>query len=186
MINLLKYDTSYEWIIDVKGDYVAYAVSGEASDYVAETSERMRKLAKKLYVFPFYLHFESYYDTPNDILAETDFDIQYKPSGRTVFTQTGCKLFQAEVPAFTVKISSEALLHRAFALWFQYAFDNHLWALTQEHSVSYEDGFAQIELKEDEIILVTEHDAYGFTVVTNKQVFQQEEELRNMLGEAFQ
>ncbi|WP_167397434.1 hypothetical protein [Lysinibacillus mangiferihumi] len=48
MINLLKYDTSYEWIIDVKEDYVAYAVLGEASDYVAETSERMRKFAKKL------------------------------------------------------------------------------------------------------------------------------------------
>lgn len=186
MINLLKYDKEYDGPLTVKGDYVAYAVSGEAYDYVAETSERMRKLAKKLYTFPFYLHFESYYDAPNEILAETDFDILYKPSGRTVLTQTGRKLFQAEVPAFTVKVSNEAVLNQAFTLWFQFAFDNNLWALTQENSVVYEDGFAQIELKEDEIILVTEHDACGFTLLTNQQTFQQEEVLQNMLAEVFQ
>ena len=185
MINLLKYDRPYELILNVKGYEVAYAVWGEANDYVAETSERMRLLAKKLYTFPFYLHFESYYDAPDEILAETDFDILYKPSGRTVLTQTGRKLFQAEVPAFTVKISDEAALNEAFALWFQHAFDNNLWVLTQENSVIYKDGFAQIELKEDEIILVTEHDAYGFTVLTNQAELQHEEALRCMLAEAF-
>lgn len=39
MINVLKYDTPYELLLDVKGYDVAYAVSGEADDYVAETSE---------------------------------------------------------------------------------------------------------------------------------------------------
>lgn len=90
------------------------------------------------------------------------------------------------MPSFTVKISDEAVLKQAFPLWFQNAFDNHLWVLTQENSLQSEDSFAQIELKEDEIILITEHDASGITVVTNKQVFQQEEALRNVLAEAFQ
>ena len=48
MINLLKYNKDYEWLINVKGKYIAYAVSGEAYDYVEETSERLRKLAQKL------------------------------------------------------------------------------------------------------------------------------------------
>lgn len=186
MLNILKYNIPYELLLDVQGYKVAYAVSGEADDYVAETSERMRLLAKKLYTFPFYLHFESYYDTSDEILAETGFDILYKPSGRTVLTQTGRKLFQAEVPAFTVKISDEVALDEVFALWFQFAFDNNLWALTQEDSVMYKDGYAQIELKEDEIILVTEHDAYGFTVLTNRAELQHEEVLRSTLAEAFQ
>jgi len=50
----------------------------------------------------------------------------------------------------------------------------------------YKDGFAQIELKEDESILVTEHDAYGFTVLTNRAELQHEEALRSTLAEAFQ
>lgn len=185
MINLLKYNTDYEWLINLKGEYIAYAVSGEAYDYVEETSERLRKLAQKLYKFPFYLHFESYYDSPQWILEEKDFDIRYQPSGRTVLTQSGRKLFEAEVPAFTVKISNVELLDKAFELWFQYAFDNHLWALTQEDTIMYEGGFAAIELMKDEVVLVTEHDACGFTVLTNDQAFQQETTLRALLNEAF-
>ena len=84
MLNILKYNIPYELLLDVQGYKVAYAVSGEADDYLAETSERMRLLVKKLYTFPFYLHFESYYDTSDEILAETGFDILNKPSGRTV------------------------------------------------------------------------------------------------------
>lgn len=41
MINLLKYDKAYDWLIDVRGDYVAYAISGEAYDYVTETGRKM-------------------------------------------------------------------------------------------------------------------------------------------------
>ena len=185
MINLLKYNKDYEGFINIKGEYIAYAVSGEAYDYVEETSERLRKLAQKLYKFPFYLHFESYYDSPQWILQERDFDIHYQPSGRTVLTQSGRKLFEAEVPAFTVKISNVELLDKAFELWFQYAFDNNLWVLTQEDTIVYEGGFAAIELMKDEVILVTEHDAYGFTVLTNDKTFQQEKTLRVLLDEAF-
>ena len=185
MINLLKYNKDYEGFINIKGKYIAYAVSGEAYDYVEETSERLRKLAQKLYKFPFYLHFESYYDTPKWILQERDFEIRYKPSERTVLTQPGRKLFEAEVPAFTVKISNVELLDKAFELWFQYAFDNNLWVLIQEDTIVYEDGFAAIELMKDEVILVTEHDAYGFTVLTNDKTFQQEKTLRVLLDEAF-
>ena len=77
------------------------------------------------------------------------------------------------------------LLDKAFELWFQYAFDNNLWVLTQEDTIVYEGGFAAIELMKDEVILVTEHDAYGFTVLTNDKTFQQEKTLRVLLDEAF-
>ena len=90
------------------------------------------------------------------------------------------------MPAFTVKISDKAALDEAFALWFQFALGNNLWTLTQEDLVMYKDGFAQIELKEGEIILVTEHDAYGFTVFTSRAELQQEDVLRSTLAEASQ
>lgn len=181
MINILKYDRPYELLLDVKGYDVAYAVSGEAHDYVEETSVRMRKFVKQQFVYPFYLHFESYYDTVDDILAETDLVIKYKPSGRTVTTQIGRKYFQAEVPAFMVEIRDETDLHEAFEKWFRYAFDNHLWALTQSKSVTYEDGFPRLTLQQNEMILVAEHDACGFTVVTNRADLQQEDNVRKLL-----
>ena len=184
MINILRYDRPYELLLDVKGYDVAYAVYGEAHDYVEETSEWMRKFAKKQFVYPFYLHFESYFDTVEEILAETDLFIDYKPSGRTVLTQIGRKCFQAEVPAFTVEIKREADLNEAFEEWFRYAFDNNLWALTQSKSVTYEDGFPRLMLQQNEILFVAEHDAYGFTVVTNRVELQQEETLRSLLQQA--
>ena len=183
MINILRYDRPDDLLWDVYGYDVAYAVSGEAHDYVEETSIRMRQFAKKQFVYPFYLHFESYYDTVEDILAETELDIDYKPSGRTVTTQIGRKCFQAEVPAFTVEIKSEADLNEAFDEWFRYAFDNNLWALTQSKSVTYEDGFPRMTLQQNEILLVAEHDAYGFTVLTNRKELQEEEALRQLLEE---
>lgn len=184
-INVLKYDKDYDGLITVKGEYVAYAVWVEADDYVEETSQRMRQLAQKLYTFPFYLHFESYYDSPEWILQEKDFDIRYKPSGRTVLTQSGGNTFQAEVPSFTVKISNVDILDKAFELWFQNAFDNLLWALTQEDNVLYENGFAAVALTKDKTLLVTEHDAYGFTFLTNQKAFQREAGLLAVLNDAF-
>lgn len=181
MINLLNYDKEYEGLIEVKGEYVAYAVWGEVDDYVEQTSKRMRKLAQTMYTFPFYLHFESYYDSPEWILQEKDFDLRYKPSGRTVLTQIGRKMFQAEVPAFTVAITNQGLLDQAFELWFQNAFDNNLWVITQENTVYYENGFAAFDLKKDMTILVTEHDACGFTFVTNEADYQREPLLRAYL-----
>lgn len=183
MIHLLKYDKEYEWLIEVNGDYVAYAVSGEAYDYVEQTSKRMRRLAEKMYSFPFYLYFESYYESPECILQEKDFDIRYKPSERTVLTQTGRKTFQAEVPAFTVTITNTYLLDKAFELWFQNSFDNHLWAITQEDIVYYENGFASVDLTGDMTILATEHDAFGFTLITNQVDYQKESLLRAFLEE---
>ena len=69
--------------------------------------------------------------------------------------------------------------------YLDFAFDNHLWAMAQNKTVVYKDGFPQIMLQENEIILVTEHDAYGFTVLTNRKELQQEEALRSLLVEVF-
>lgn len=186
MINILCYDSPDHLMWEVQNFDVAYAVSGEAHDYVEETSVRMRQFAKQQFEYPFYLYFESYYDAVEEILAETDLVIHYKPSGRTVTTQIGRKVFQAEVPAFMVEIRDETDLNEAFEEWFRYAFDNMLWAITQADSITYKDGFPYIALQQNELILLTEHDAYGFTVVTNRAELQQEKALRSLLEEALQ
>lgn len=49
----------------------------------------------------------------------------------------------------------------------------------------YKDGFPQITLQANEIILVAEHDAYDFTMLTNREALQQEESLRSLLAEVF-
>lgn len=187
MINLLKYDdaANLTGMIDVKGDFVAWAVWGEADDYVEETSIQMRQLACKMFQFPFYVTFESYYDTSSAILAETDLAISYTPSGRTVLTVIDRKMFHAEVPTFTVTISNEKVLQEVFENWFHFAFDNVLWVVYQHETLTYEDGFASISLQENETILVTEHDAQGFTFITNNRHFDDEQRLKSILQEAF-
>lgn len=186
MINMLKYEQPEHLMWEVQNFDVAYALSGEAHDYVEETSVRMRQFAKQQFTYPFYLYFESYYDAVDEILADTNLAITYKPSGRTVTTQSGGKCFQAEVPRFTVEIRDKKDLDEAFEEWFRYAFDNMLWAITQADSITYKDGFPYIALQQNELILLTEHDAYGFTVVTMRTELQQEETLRTMLQSAFE
>lgn len=185
MINILRYDSPDHLMWEVQNFDVAYAVSGEAHDYLEETSIRMRQFAKLQFKYPFYLYFESYYDAVDEILVETNLTIDYKPSGRTILTQSGRKCFQAEVPAFTVEIRNENDLNEAFREWFRYAFDNVFWAIMQADSIMYKAGFPYITLQQNEVILLTEHDAYGFTVVTNRTELQQEETLRTMLQSAF-
>lgn len=185
MINLLKYEKPEHLMWEVHNWLVAYAVSGEAHDYVEETSIRLRQFAKQQFTYPFYLYFESYHDATDEILADTNVPITYKPSGRTVLTQTGRKCFQAEVPAFKVQIRNAFDLDEAFNSWFHFAFDNMLWAIRQTDSITYENGFPLIKLQQNDLLLLTEHDACGFTVITNRVELQQEKNLRTMLQFAF-
>lgn len=186
MINVLKYEKPEHLMWEIHNWHVAYAVSGEAHDYVEETSIRMRQFAKQQFTYPFYLYFESYDDAIDEILAEANVAITYQPSGRTVFTQNGRNFFQAGVPAFKVEIRDEHDLDEAFNSWFHFAFDNVLWAIRQTDSIPYEDGFPFIKLQPNELVLLTEHDAYGFTVITNRVALQQEETLHKMLKSAFE
>lgn len=183
MIKLLKYEKPEHLMWEVHNFEIAYAVWGEAHDYVEETSIRMRQFAKQQFTYPFYLYFESYHDATDEILADTNVPITYKPSGRTVLTQTGRKCFQAEVPTFTVEIRNENDLNEVFSK-FRYAFDNLFWAITQANSITYKDGFPYIKLQQSELILLTEHDAYGFTIVTNQVDLQQENHVRKLLEDA--
>lgn len=181
MIHLLRYDRDYSGMIQVEGYNVAFAVSGEAHDYVEETSIRMRLVAKTLLTYPFYVTFESYEDMQHDILAQSDVPIHYAPSGRTVLTQIGRKTFQAEVPTFTVKIANEQALNDVFKHWFHFAFDNHLWVVYQHPTLTYKQGFASITLAQQETIFVTEHDACGFTFMTNEPHYESEAHVRKVL-----
>ena len=184
MINLLRYDRDYSGMIQVAGYTVAFAVSGEAHDYVEETSIHMRLVAKKLLTYPFYITFESSDGMQHDILAQADLPIHYAPSGRTVLTQSGRKLFQAEVPTFTVEIANEQVLNDVFEHWFHVAFDNHLWVVYQYPTLTYEQGFAFLTLTLQETILVTEHDAYGFTFMTNEPHYESEANVRKVIEQA--
>lgn len=186
MINLLKYERQEHLMWEVQHFDIAYAISGEAHDYVEETSIRMRQFAKQQFDYPFYIYFESYDDVVDDILAEANVAIMYKPSGRTVTTQVGRRFFQVEVPAFTVRIHNEVDLNEAFERWFRYAFDNLFWAIRQTDSITYEDGFPHIALAQEEVVLLAEHDACGFTVVTTHAKWHDEETLRGELGSAFE
>ncbi|MER1999304.1 MAG: hypothetical protein ABS882_05980 [Lysinibacillus sp.] len=186
MINILRYDRSDQLMWEVQNFDVAYSVSGDEHDYVEQTSVRMRKFAQQQFEYPFYVYFESYFDAVAEILDETNLPITYKPSRRTVLTQIGRKCFQAEVPAFTVEIRHEADLNEVFEIWFRYAFDNLFWAITQSNSVTYKAGFPSITLQQNELMLLTEHDAYGFTVITNRAELQKEETLLRLLQSAFE
>ena len=141
----------------------------------------MRKLATKLFTYPFYVTFEGDEDIRKEVLAEATIPVVYAPSGRTVLTQIGRKTFQAEVPTFTVEIANEQALNDVFKHWFHFAFDNHLWVVYQHPTLTYKQGFASITLAQQETIFVTEHDAYGFTFMTNEPHYESEAHVRKVL-----
>lgn len=184
MISVLRVDDEHKagGMLAVKGAFEEYLVWGDVEDYTEQTSDWMQQLVKKTFRFPMYVHFESYYDNKEWILP-LPFELRYKPAGRTILTMSARKTFQAEVPAFTVKIPDEQTLQHAFSEWFHFGVQNNLFAITQEDAVYYERGFATIDLAPETMVLVTAHDAQGMSFITNHSVYQQEENLRKLLAE---
>ncbi|WP_162985809.1 hypothetical protein [Virgibacillus sp. Bac330] len=167
-----------DWL-EVKGDYEQFYVCGDNEDYVEDTKLLMQKMAITCFTFPFYVHFEGYEDEVESVLSHQDtLDIYYQPSGKMVLTMCGLKIYRAEVPAFTVTITNQETLENVFSQWFHLAMENNMWLISQEANVYYKNKFATIELNDESIILVTEHDAQGFSVITNYYLYQNLEYLR--------
>ncbi|AUJ26070.1 hypothetical protein A21D_03028 [Virgibacillus dokdonensis] len=172
-------EKNQDWV-EVKGDYEQFYVYGDNEDYVEDTKLLMQKMAITCFTFPLYVHFEGYEDEVESVLSHQDtFDIYYQPSGRKVLTMSGLKIYRAEIPSFMVTIPNKKALENVFSQWFHLAMENNMWLISQEANVLYyENKFATIELKDQAIILVTEHDAQGFSVITNYPLYQDLEYLR--------
>ncbi|KAB8139464.1 hypothetical protein F9U64_00060 [Gracilibacillus oryzae] len=130
----------------------------------------MQKFAIKLFSFPFYLHFEAYDDSIEDILEHRGcFSIHYRDSGRKVLTFSDGKSYRAEVPSFTIEITDSRQLAEAFRKWFDFACGNNMWVLTQNAGIDYINNYASFT---DPLILYTNHDAYGITLLSQDHRFQ--------------
>lgn len=171
-------EKNQDWL-KIKGDYEQFYVCGNNEDYVEDTKLLMQKMAITCFTFPFYVHFEGYEDEVESVLSHQDtLDIYYQPSGKRVLTMSGLKIYRAEIPAFTVTITNQETLEDVFFQWFHLAMENNMWLISQEANVYYKNKFATIELNDESIILVTEHDAQGFSVITNYSLYQNLEYLR--------
>ncbi|WP_058306430.1 hypothetical protein [Gracilibacillus massiliensis] len=152
------------------GQYDKFFVTVDEDDYTKATSELMQKLAVKLLSFPFYLHFEGYDDTILETLKQGKcFSIKYRDSKRRILTYSDGKNYLAEVPGYTVKIKDELQLDAVFCDWFDLACANNMWVITKNSSISYIKKYAFFT---DPLILFTNHDAYGFTLLSQSKNLQ--------------
>ncbi|KAB7669936.1 hypothetical protein F9279_09320 [Bacillus sp. B1-b2] len=107
-------------------------------------------------------------------------DIYHQKSGRKVLTMSGGKTYHAEVPSFTVKISSEQELDYVSEQWFHFAQENNMWLLTQCSSLQYKDGFATIDIGNEPTILLVDHDAQGILFITGSVYYQNKDRILSL------
>lgn len=161
-----------DWVV-FNGEYEQFHVYGDNEDYVQDTLILMQKMATKCFKFPFYIHFEGYEDEIESILLKRDtFDIHYQNTGSTVLTMSDLKIFRAEVPCFTVTIPNAETLSAVFAEWFHLAHQNCMWVITQDFNLYYKNKSATIDLSPESITLLADHDAQGFSIITNHSKYQ--------------
>lgn len=176
-------DPKQDWV-GVHGDYEQFHVYEDSEDYVEGTMKLMKKAAMKFFKFPFHIHFEGYEDEmDSELIKRDEIKIYYQNSGRTVLTTCDGKTYQAEIPSFTATISDEEELESVFAQWFHLASANSMWLITQSSHLRYKNGFATIEINQEPLILLADHDAYGFSLITNHSLYQKEDYLRLILEE---
>lgn len=166
----------------INGDYDQFHVYGDYNiyeDYVEYTAALMLKAAKKCFVFPFYIHFEGYEDCVDSILLNRgELEIYYRDSGRTVLTTSDEKTYNAEVPSFTIKIVNEETLKKVFIKWFHLAQENCMWLITQGFDLQYKNNFAFIDIQQESVLLLADHDAQSLSFITSNPLYQNEEQLR--------
>lgn len=176
-------DPKPDWV-HIYGDFKQFDLFGEAEDYVEETAKIMRQVAQHCLLYPLYIHFEAYEDRVGDIMKHRhSFDMTHQLAGRSVLTMTDNKSYQAEIPSFTVKIESDAAFQQACDLWFDFAFDNCMWLVTQTAELAYEEGFAAIHLQPKAVVLLPGHDAQNLSIISNDPAFQRLEDVRNVFAE---
>ena len=169
-----------DWV-NIHGEYEQFHLWGEDEDYVEETSRLMQKIATTIYTYPFYIHFEGYEDEVEHVLLQKDqYEINYKPSGRTALTMYDGRTYHAEIPTFTITIPNKEVLKTVFEEWFYLAQQNSMWLITQGQNVYYENNFATIEMSKEPIFLLADHDAQGLSIITNQPSHQSEEKIREI------
>ncbi|MDQ0232687.1 hypothetical protein [Metabacillus malikii] len=167
-----------DWV-NVKGEYEQFHIYGDNDDYVEDTLILMKKAATHCLQYPFYLHFEGYGDEIDYVLSRSDtYNISHQLSGRKVLTMSDGKTYHAPVPSYTVQIAYEETLHKAFSDWFYLAHENHMWLMTQHSPLIYENGFAVVDISQEQTILLADHDAQSLSLVTNHPEYKGKEALR--------
>lgn len=178
---LRNVEPDQDWV-NLHGEYDQFHVYGDYDlheDYVEYTAALMQKAAITCFAFPFYIHFEGYEDEIDSIvLHQRDFPIYYQNSGRKVLTTSDGKTYHAEIPSFTVKIINEDSLQKAFAEWFHLAMENCMWIVTQDFDLYYKNQFAHIDMEQQSIILLADHDAHSVSFITNDPSYRKEDYLR--------
>ncbi len=186
-IEVLKNLKAYQDWVELRGDYNQYHVHGDYDiyeDYVECTATLMQIAAKKCFNFPFYIHFEGYQDDIDSILLNRgEFEIYYKDSGRTVLTMSDGKAYNAEIPSFTIKIGNAEALEKVFVKWFHLAQENCMWLISQNLDLQYKDKFAFIDVQQDSIILLADHDAQSLSFISSNPLYYNEEQVRLIFKE---
>ncbi|WP_100329990.1 hypothetical protein [Bacillus xiapuensis] len=158
--------------IEVKNAAHTFHICGEADDYVKATEELAKALAKELFDYPFYLHFEAYDDMKEELMREWQpQNIRYQHTNRTVLTMTNGCTYHAEVPAFSLAIHNEEELEEFLAELFYLPAQNEAFTLSQRPHMTYCDGYQSIDLKDGEAVIAFGHDAQGCIVYSNKECF---------------
>lgn len=165
-------EISQDWVF-VEGFNDSFSVWPEADDYVEETSLLMQQTADNLFQYPFFIHFEGYDDDIDEVCAKISrYDAIYQDSGRKVLTMHTRKTYHAEVPSFPIKITNRETLENVFSEWFYLARENMMWLITQKQKICYQDGFACVDAAAEPVILLADHDAQGFTLMSSRSCLQ--------------
>lgn len=176
-------EPNHDWI-NISGEYDQFHVYGDGDiheDLVEYTATLLRKAAIKCLNYPFYIHFEGYEDEIDSILSNREaFEIDYQDSGRTVLTMSNGKTYNAEIPSFTVNIPNEDTLKKAFNKWFHLAQENCMWVMTQGSDIQYKNKFALIEMQQEALILLADHDAQSLSLITNHPDYRTEEQVQSI------
>ena len=185
-LNVMHIEKNDENRVKVNGYVEQFHIWGSAVDYVEETSELMQQFAKHCFQFPFYVHVETYSDQESvqEMLAfQAHVDMMYRSTGNKVLSMTGGKILYEDVPSFSLKVKDAKDLVLVFGEWFHLAHQNHLWVMSQQADVRYEEGILQFDLTSEAVVLVADHDGYGFSVLTNAEEYREKAKLLAVFGE---
>jgi hypothetical protein len=166
-----------DWV-KADGYFEHFHIVGDNDDYVVDTISLMQKAVAKCFKYPLYIHFEGYDDIIDSVLLKRNkYKIEYRDTGRKVLTMSGGKTYHAEIPSFTIAVPNENILKSVFTHWFHLAQENNMWLITQ-YPISYRDKFAAVDMNDESIILLADHDAQSLSIVTNNPLYQEKENVR--------
>ncbi|MGE7923867.1 hypothetical protein ACQKND_11810 [Viridibacillus arvi] len=163
---------SAEDIVKVQNAAHIFNISNCADDYSVATQKTAKTLAKSLFHYPFYIHFDAYDYMKEDLLDTwQQQQIHSRDSKRTVLTMSGFRIYHAKVPAFSLTIHDDATLEKVFKELYFLPAENETFIICQNEQLEYLKDDPFVNLNEDEIIIGFSHDAQGCMVYSNKDSF---------------